>query len=544
MADDYSGDQFVALDGDIFGGRSMPGSQDSNTRPLSTNIEHRLDGNLRYLLSRGQEVTYNFYSIRNDVGRQFASLGRRYLLSVPWVFYPTIESLTMKAWGSIGHPDSTTGKVELSLEVYLPETSTSLKEATTFTEQSAQNVRTLSTSDISDLPIDHPTVGYILVGLGAKTTSSAGESDNIDRLNQSYRMTDDGSGDTPVASADAQTYFANMGGRSVTIYNQALGDAGNEISGVDYNFDPSNSVNLRNISFFDAKAISFRTEHTTSPERGSIVDRRPETMRAQRQVVGQDVSLHGSNLDRIWRRPRVLATGPPGQDEGQDWPANANRRWQWLNLGSISDPNEELMDSQTGWLADSGQTIACHALVAFFRELESPRGEPGAYYTRPDSKGSLEGSTSVGDAEFEIEIDQMSGGDVSWSDATRIGRSVETKSDITVLPNTKVEWSDLLNTWYWSRHPRGFGDTTPTGGVYRYAFREGMIKAKDKADWALLTPIRIDTDLSGADLSTPVRMQLRFNQWSVLPDDPSDRKVTVGYNLIVLNTLWTSRTTP
>lgn len=550
MAGDLEGDDYVALDAEIFGGRSSPGTTDDLTRPLSTYVENRIDGSSRFLARLSDTFQYSFFGVSGEM-RKFAAARTHWFVQIPYLFHPADSDLEVKILGQLAADGSKDLSVRLYAHVLFPESgqqtdpSQMVRPAPTAGNRGVFEM----THSLTQTPDGRLRFGVIRVGISKDTVENVSLDVGWTRVgpyfyrdNATYAQWD---------NIDETQYWKTDQVIPLDIYHQ-IDPSGNEARGSIHRNSPYDAAKDKpqeldrvEIGYIRPEAISFQVQRSQSRVESAVSQMIPKSapsMRAQTTVSGADTAEHGAMMDAIWRRRRCFATGPPGSTDGVDWPAGYHRRWSWVE-GADTD-SSILLDEQVGWSPQQGTTIECLLIYTLVREV-SDDGAVGRWQTALQSDEDREDADSYfsfGNAQFEIALDQPGSGDTQWSSATAINSQTETVSGAQILPMTRVEWASLPNTIYWSRHPGGFNSVS---SEFRWAFKEGMTRgggadgAGVGGDVGVWKTARVATTVDDANVSdNPFRCRLIWQGFDGAVDDPDDDLDTEAYHLVVLGTQW------
>lgn len=545
MSGDFEGDDFVGLDADLFGGRSNPGSSDSNSRPLSTYAENRIDGNTRFLGEIADRFQYSFGGVGVELSRRYASMNRRWILHLPYIIQPEDTKIRFKVLGFPGSDGSNDQDLKLWGHVFFPREDGQRNPSSTTINAPAGGASSDDvfevTHSISGGQRGGERLGIIRLGMEQGTLEQE-SGDNTKRKSRMFYR-DTSSGSIWTDQDEGRALKVNQGSEDDFIDTYHADDAGPEeprgsISKRDFrgrNDGSPGQIQVKFIPWFKFKSVSIEVLRDLSVERSRIIEKNPVSMRAQETVEGGDVSQHGQSMDETWARSRCLATGPfPESSSTSDSPGSSwtTRKWKWIEEIDSTNTTAEI-DSQVGWVPQKPTTIRWIGLVYLWRQVEQ-NGTTGSWadYDKKLQDDEDTAFVSRGDAQFSLRILQPQKGDSDWGSVSAADQTQETSHQVPIYPAGRGEGVNVPNITYWARHPTSFGSVN---SEYKFTFKEGMTR---KGDFKVVQPFEISTDADFGDLdpSIPFRMKVTWDGFSGGVDDPQDDKFsTVSYHLTLLS---------
>jgi len=523
MAGDFDGSDFVGVDDHAFGEPDEASQVDSNTRPLSTFLENRIDGNSRYLHRRGSQFTYQFFSGEDEGIRKFTSDDWSSLLTVPWPLRSDLDSVTCYLLCDIDNDDgTTTGQMAFRLSIQeIGGAQRRHDKELRFTDTGSRQVIEL-TLDLSDKQID-PGFGYLRLDIKSNATSNTASTTGaistsstrqlldvdaiapIDATNTLISQPADGDGQIPMCHyfGSGSTNLASHFGRT-------------DISSIDLS-----DVGVYEMSYIRPQSATFSFEYDTDAQNSTWISKNAFSMQAQRPVLGQGTAMHGTNLDDTRSRWRCLSAGPPGNSDGELWPTGYRRKWSW-GFRDAGTSESFLVDSQSLKVTEDATRIWCVALMGYFVMGEPVAGDVFQWedpYRSDDERGVYVDAAGTMEVDYQLQIDQLDDGDTAWGAASGLGDNTVTADNQIAYPTTPMLDLNLPTQVHFSRVPTGGGAEATD---HSYTFREGQLYENDLF---LLNLALVSVDLqSSTHRSDPMRARLTVDpgEPSGIPDSVSE----------------------
>jgi len=535
MAGDFDGEKFIGIDDAAFG----DGQTDATTKPLSTWLENRLDGNARYLQQRGGTVTYQFFSGETEGIRPFTSIEQSALFSALIPLRDDMKTVTLYLLAECDNDSATTGKVDVEARVSTPNQATPVTATATVTETGAVEVTTL-TLDLSDERLDAQ-LGTVSLWIQSAARSTPGSFTAV--IQPQNRHISDLTDVTDVTQIDATSTYVVEDQQPVATLHTFDDGAKIWLSDLDntaFGLADPDDMGVTELSYLRPQSITVDIEYDEEGAGEGYQRKDASTMRAQSTVLGQHVPAHGSNLDEIRTRLRPLAFGPPGEDEGENWPTDHYRKWSWI----LDESGDTRLDEQTLQLTADDPSIWCFARMAILRQKE-PNVDEGelfyreVFYADTDIEGYNK-SRATADVDFRVRVRQLDDGDTAWSNAATLADKTETQPELGVFPMTAISEIPLAAQAWFARVP-GVVSSNRSGGDcasdYNYGFREGQLYEGDRR---IILPVLIKVDLdSPATRVDPVRATLEWGGLSNIDLPSGEQSVDDHqYHAICLQTTW------
>jgi len=543
MAGDFDGEEYVGIDDDAFG---SPTSQtDETTKPLSTWLENRMDGNTRFLQQRGSQVTYQFFGGEEEGIRPYTSIDQSAIFYALVPLRDDMATIDMYLLAEIDNDSATNGEVELEARLSLSGGKIIANDTATALEGSGGVKVTKLTIDVSDESIDARS-GVLSLWIQSVAQSSPGSFPDVftPETVRPYAVKDV----ETFQQIDATSAYIPQG-EGYAIRSCHTFDNGTETWFSDFGpaTESQNSAKgVTELSYILPQSLTIDISYDPEGEGEGYQRKDASTMQAQSTVLGQHTPTHGGNLDEIRSRLRPLAYGPLGEDKGDNWPTDNYRKWSWILEGS----GDTIMDDQTLKLSTDDTVVYCFAHVALFRQREPSTDEAEIYYgdinSKDDELEAYNNSVTEADAQFDLTVEQLEDGDTAWANATELGASSDTYENAPVYPMTPIGGIDLATQAWFARSPDATDsvDYGWAGGTcatdYNYTFREGQVF---EGDDALILPVIVSVDLSEgpnlANRADPVRATLEWGGLTNI-DLPSGEQPVDDhqYHAICLQTTW------
>lgn len=501
---DLSGDLYLALDEEALG------DGESDTLPLDVYVEQRTQANGRFLAAGHNSCTLTFTNSNvannaNTGDRPWAAVSDISVFYIPFRLekglskivlsglynvqsessspdqgdvFATVELEGVESWtfdfantDNAGSPDYTAFRQELELsEVY---------EGPTVSTRLALWVRSEWAGEAyaNYTPADSFKRG-IYFAKGTFTFPANGPTSN--------------SFETMAVRGNVRFYFSDI------IAIDPADDAGDvhEIVYLDRDHpEGSTSYYFEYLGYLQLRHITLELEYNKT----STFFLSRDAIRAQRLVeslVPLSVALQAIATHR---RSRIVGFGPGGKvygDADEQWPGGYAQRWPYVVGDAAAEPDTILLD-EVLFLDKGGELLELELLLGAF-VLQAGGGELGE--VRWD---------------LTLDVEQLEAADPDWSSAASRGSTARTNIPFPLWPTSPVE-SQLQATVHYTisqgLYQLEVPGSTPSAGQYDpigFSYKEGSIFRRDaEARKKILAPFTLAVDLSGVDLSSPVRLKL------------------------------------
>lgn len=513
MAINLDGTDFAGLDSDLFG----DGSDDDNSRFLSTYQERRIDANARYLWENGWRIGYApVMKASTSTGKPHLSVEPTTYMHVPIWLDPTDTSIKVRFLAQVDD-NASTGNAEMTCKLQVGP----LESETAFGE--SDNI--VHEVSLEDLEIATP--GFYPMALWLSSTGDLQEVDSGNGTSTGATFDffdstiDVGSGSLDLSAHVDDSTIIEMGSAAISV-TPLHQQSGTKQVPVDFGDNPYPGDSVTYIAY-DASYIRIlgmeiqveRDADRTGSQYWSLKDE--AECFALEPVLGQHTGKHGVNADGIYQAPRCVMVGPKGtRNPESSWPADYHSRWTWVwgdTGGTLLDEVAKL-DREASELKVNGYFGAAH-LVSVFRtsRLET-----------------LQDDAAVGSWDITASVEQIGAGETWASGSIELASETQT-IDIDHYPTTKNSTWPLLQQLWWAYFSDGSGKANE---LNTYVWREGQLWERDLA---LLEPFAFSLDLSDVDLDGFVRIQITASLNSATYDATTGTSAErADERLILLNT--------